>query len=233
MTTSFIYKDGTYLKNNPTWHEEGSAWKAKQVTKILKRNGIIPSRICDIGCGTGEVLNCLDKEYGDQVELYGYDISPQALEMSRTKEKHNIHFFLKDFTEVQPDNFDIVMEIDVFEHVEDYFGFLRKLKGLGTYKVLHIPLDLSARTVSNKLQLLDDRQRYGHLHYFTKETALATLKDTGYEVIDYFYTRYFLESPNPSLKENIFKVLLGFSYALNHEFTVKTFGCFELMVLAK
>jgi len=26
-----------------------------------------------------------------------------------------------------------------------------------------------------------------HLHYFSKETALADLEDAGYEVLDYFY----------------------------------------------
>jgi len=29
---------------------------------------------------------------------------------------------------------------------------------------------------------------YAHLHYFSKETALRTLEDAGYEVLDYFYT---------------------------------------------
>ena len=34
----------------------------------------------------------------------------------------------------------------VLEHLEDYFGFLRKLKTRATYKVFHIPLDLSVQT---------------------------------------------------------------------------------------
>lgn len=32
------------------------------------------------------------------------------------------------------------------------------------------------------------RRSVGHIHYFTKETALALLEDTGYRVIDHGYT---------------------------------------------
>jgi len=39
------------------------------------------------------------------------------------------------------------MAIRLFEHVEDYLGFLRKMKTKATFKVFHIPLDLSVQTV--------------------------------------------------------------------------------------
>jgi len=32
------------------------------------------------------------------------------------------------------------------------------------------------------------RKEFGHLHYFTHETALATLEDSGYRVLDHFHT---------------------------------------------
>ena len=79
------------------------------------------------------------------------------------------------------------MAIDVFEHVEDYFGFLRKLREKAEYKIFHIPLDLSVQTVLRSSPIIKGRKSVGHIHYFTKETALETLKDTGYEIIDYFY----------------------------------------------
>jgi 2-polyprenyl-3-methyl-5-hydroxy-6-metoxy-1,4-benzoquinol methylase len=54
---------------------------------------------------------------------------------------------LKDFLEEKDTYFDVVMAIDVFEHVEDYLGFIRRLRVKGEYKVFHIPLDLSVQTV--------------------------------------------------------------------------------------
>ncbi|MBW2324771.1 MAG: class I SAM-dependent methyltransferase [Deltaproteobacteria bacterium] len=200
---------------------------------MLKSNNIIPSRICEIGCGAGEILNCLANEYGDDVVFSGYDISPQAFEICRKKEKQNLHFFLKDLLDEEAISFDVVMAIDVFEHVEDYFGFLRKLKKKGTYKIFHIPLDLSVLTVLRSTPILKGRQSFGHIHYFTKETALATLKDTGYEVVDYFYTRAFLKLPRyRGWKINLMKLSRSLCFSLHHDLAVRILGRFSLLVLA-
>ncbi len=45
-----IYEDGTYLDNNPGWHEEDSPWKAKQIDNIIKKNSLNPKTICEVGC---------------------------------------------------------------------------------------------------------------------------------------------------------------------------------------
>jgi hypothetical protein len=34
------YKDGTYLKDNPTWHEEDAPFKAKYIKQIMEKNGL-------------------------------------------------------------------------------------------------------------------------------------------------------------------------------------------------
>jgi cyclopropane fatty-acyl-phospholipid synthase-like methyltransferase len=65
----------------------------------------------------------------------------------RKKEKQNLRFFLKDLPDETEPAFDVVMAIDVLEHLEDYFDFLRKLKAKGTYKVFHVPLELSVQKV--------------------------------------------------------------------------------------
>ncbi len=228
-----IYEDGTYLERNPLWHEEDSPWKAKQITKMLNKHKIVPSKVCEIGCGAGEILNCLADNFGDGVEFYGYDISPQAFEICSKKEKHNLHFFLKDLFDEEDLTFDVVMAIDVFEHVEDYFGFLRKLKSKGTSKIFHIPLDLSVQTVLRSSPILKIRSSVGHIHYFTKETALATLKDTGYEVVDYFYTNNSHELPSYGWKNYLMKLPRRFFFSIHHDLAVRVFGGFSLLVIAR
>jgi cyclopropane fatty-acyl-phospholipid synthase-like methyltransferase len=233
ITMKTDYVDGTYLENNPTWHEEDSPWKAKQITKMLKKHNIIPSRVCEVGCGAGEILNCLANNFGDRVVFYGYDISPQSYEICSKKEKHNLHFFLKVLFDEKDLTFDVVMAIDVFEHIEDYFGFLRKLKNKGTYKIFHIPLELSVQMVLRSWPMLKSRSSWGHIHYFTKETALATLKDTGYEVVDYFYTNSCFELPNRDWKGNLMKLPRRFLFSLHQDLAVRILGGFSLLVLAK
>jgi hypothetical protein len=129
--------------------------------------------------------------------------------------------------------FDIVMAIDVFEHVEDYFGFLRKLKPKGDYKIFHIPLDLSVQKVLRSWPIIKARKNLGHIHYFTKETALETLIDTGYEIVDYFYTAGSLVSPNQKWRARLMTAPRKFAYSLNKELTVRILGGYSLLVLAK
>ena len=229
-----IYENGTYLDNNPTWHEEDSQWKAKYIATIIKRNNLVPSTICEIGCGAGEILNRLQTEFGDKVIFSGYEISPQAFELCNRKSKHNLQYFPKSLLDEKKETiFDVVMAIDVFEHVEDYRGFLRELKERGKYKVFHIPLELTVQTVLRSSPLLKSRLSFGHIHYFTKETAIATLKDTGYEVLDYFYTGGSLELPNLGWKANLLKLPRRLCFSINEDLAVRILGGFSLLVLAK
>jgi len=228
-----VYEDGTYLDKNPTWHEEDSLWKARQIEKILGKNRVEPSTICEVGCGAGEILNCLASSYGAEVSFSGYEISPQAFEICKKKEKKNLRFFLKDLFAEGDASFDVVLAVDVFEHVDDYLGFLRKLRTRAEYKVFHIPLDLSVQSILRSSPILEGRAMVGHLHYFTKETALAVLADTGYEVIDYFYTSGSLELPARGWKRKVLKLPRKWLFAIHQDLTVRMLGGFSLLVLAK
>ncbi|MEP6879833.1 MAG: class I SAM-dependent methyltransferase [Nitrosospira sp.] len=233
MSDRSIYDNGTYLEKNPTWHEEDSAWKAKQISKILRANDITPSTLCEIGCGAGEILNCLSNEYPSGAVFSGYEVSPQAFEICKNKEKGNLHFFLKDLFDREDLMFDVAMAIDVFEHVEDYFGFLRKFRSKGVYKIFHIPLDLSVQSVLRSTPIIHGRSSLGHIQYFTKETALATLKDTGYSVMDYFYTSGSLELPGRGWKANAMKVPRKLFFELHQDLAARILGGFSLLVLAR
>jgi len=227
-----IYDDGTYLDNNPTWHEEDSPWKAEWIKTIIENNKLDPQRICEIGCGAGEILKLLSDSYSNK-EFFGYEISPQAYEIARTKEKENLSFKLQNLLENNQEKFDIAMAIDVFEHVEDYFGFLRKLKEKAEYKIYHIPLDLSVQNVLRSHPIIDGRKTVGHIHYFTKETALESLKDTGHEIIDHFYTPGTLVLPNQSWKSKLAKLPRKLAFSINQDLAVRVLGGYSLLVLTK
>lgn len=75
------YEDGRYAASHPTWHREDSAWKAERILEIFRRNHLTPSEICEVGCGAGEILNCLRRELPPTTQFHGYEISPQAIEL--------------------------------------------------------------------------------------------------------------------------------------------------------
>lgn len=228
-----IYTNGTYLKENPTWHVEDSLWKAKQIFNIIENNKLLPRTICEVGCGAGEILSQLSQLMPQHVNFYGYEISPQAFNLSQHRLTKRIKFFLRDIFEDKDAFFDIVLAIDVFEHVEDYFEFLRSLRLKGTYKIFHIPIDLSVQSILRPLVISKWRKNLGHIHYFTKETALASLNDTGYDIIDYFYTGPTKDLPARTSKAWLARLLRGILFSLNKDIAVRILGGYSLMVLAR
>ncbi len=183
------YLEGDYLRKVPDWHAGDSPWKAMKVLDMLNRHGISPRSLCDVGCGAGEILIELRKKLAADVRLVGYDISPQAIDICKSKEGGNLRFEQCDFVKSSSEAYDVALLLDVFEHVPDYLGFLEALRGRAHWFVFHVPLDISVEVVARRSNhMMYMRKRYGHLHYFTKETALATLADAGYTVVDYFFT---------------------------------------------
>lgn len=228
-----IYVDGQYFEKNPMWHEEEAHWKAHNIIKLIKKNNVNPQTICDIGCGSGGILNEMSKNLNNEIKFYGYEISPQAFKICKKKAKKNLSFTLGDLPDDQGLQFDIVMALDVFEHIEDYFGFLRNLKNRGTYKIFHIPLDYNVVGALSSKALLRARKEVGHIHYFTKETALATLGDTGYEILDYFYTNHPLDCPAKGWRTNLRKIPRALFYRYRPDIGARIFGDYHIAVLAK
>jgi hypothetical protein len=232
-TAQDFYESGDYLEHNQSWHTEDSPWKAGNILKMIRKNNISPKSVCEVGCGAGEILRQMSREMPSDTEFYGYEISPQAFEMSKSRENEHTHFFLKDLLAEDPSvQFDMVMAIDVFEHVEDDFGFVRKLKERATHKIYHIPLDISVNGILQD-KFMHGRKTVGHIHYYTKETALALLRDTGHEIVDHFYTADSLELPRKTFKSKVAKVPRKLMFDARPDLCVKLFGGFSLLVLAR
>ena len=91
-----LYTSGQYLKLNPEWHVEESPWKARHILRILRKNSLSPKFICEVGCGAGEVLKQLQAQLDSSCRFVGYDISPYALELCRTRANARLEFKLAD-----------------------------------------------------------------------------------------------------------------------------------------
>jgi len=233
MSSPTLYLDGEYLSRNPSWHVEESPWKAKQVLRMFRQNGLTPKSICDVGCGAGEVLRQLQNGLvSDDCVFWGYDVSPQAIRLAQTRANERLQFKLADLQTEDDAFFDLALILDVIEHLEDYWSFLRQLKLKSRHKIFHIPLDLSVQTVFRQYALLKRRDLYAHLHYFTKETALQTLRDTGYEILDYFYTPRSIEL-GLGFGEKLLNLPRRVCFAIHQDFAARILGGFSLLVLAR
>jgi len=243
------YTSGEYLAKNPLWHADESPWKAKYVLQMIARNKIAPKTVCDVGCGAGEVLRLVHEKMDEKCRSWGYDVSPQAFALSRRLSSETLQFKLADIRQEEDAHFDLILLMDVIEHLEDYFSFLRDVQPKAEYKIIHIPLDISVRTVLwGKLR--DFRAAYGHVHYFTKDVALQMLRDVGYEVIDCMYTwqanslRY-VWNENQKNPRKLVRRLVGFAvrtilalpsrmlFAIHEDFAARVMGQWRLLVLAR
>ena len=213
MQETNMYINGEYFENNPTWDIEDSPWKANIINSIIQRNRIKVNDIVEVGCGAGGILTFL-AEKNPQIRAFkGFDISPQAIMLAEKRKSERINFYLGDFVNNNlSTNIDVVLVIDVLEHVKDYYGFLEKLKQKAKYFVFHIPLDLSCRTILKPHIMLQQRQSVGHLHYFSEEMVWWLLKDLSFIVIDWEYTKPVTDvKKSGSFKQYIKKKLRNFS----------------------
>ena len=227
-----VYVSGEHLERNPDWHVYASAWKGQHVMRLVRRHHLAAHTVGEVGCGAGEVLRQLQLQMGSSCILSGYDISPQAIELARTRENERLHFKHADLLEEPDAYFDLLLILDVVEHVEDYFAFLRRLKSLARDKIFNFPLDLSVQALLRKDGLMMRRRTYGHLHYFTRDLALRSLADEGYDVVDWFYAPFGMDFP-VGVKGRIIRWPRMLLAAMSEDLAARLLGGFSLFVLAR
>lgn len=227
------YLSDDYRQANPTWDAEDSPWKAALVRRLIERSRIRAQSIAEIGCGAGGVLAELRNAL-PRARLEGFDIAPDAASFWPRHAAAGIEFHLGDFFEASgARSYDIVLLLDVLEHLADPMEFLTRLRGRATHVVLHIPLDLSAFTVLREAPLLEQRDKVGHIHYYTKGLALALLRECGYVVLEAGYTGAAFSAPRRRWQAGAAALLRRVVYALGKDVGVRLLGGETLLVLAR
>jgi cyclopropane fatty-acyl-phospholipid synthase-like methyltransferase len=227
-----IYSDGTYLRNNPDWHADDAAWKAGHIAAMLERHRMRPPTVVEVGCGSGEVLVQLAKRLAKGTRFTGYDVSPNAYTMCSVRAGRHLDFRLGDFLQ-GTERYDLALAIDVFEHVEDCFGFVRALRQRAKHTSFHIPLDLSVQSLARPGKLLAMRWSAGHIHYFTRDTALALLEDAGHKVVDWFYTSGATDLGNPGWKARLMKLPRKALYRASPDAAARILGGYSILALTE
>jgi SAM-dependent methyltransferase len=226
-----IYNDATYLANNPTWHEEDAPFKTERILTLIHRNALALNTVCEVGCGSGEILVQLEKKLPATTRFIGFDISHDAFAIAKLKETDRIRFELQDITHQATETYDILLVIDVIEHLDNYFEFLRGILPKAPYTIFHIPLDMSVWSLLREQMLLESKARVGHIHNFTEDFILSVLSDYGFRIIDKLYTEPVYK--NKSRKEQLVHLLREGLFKINPKFCTKTLGGYSLMVLTE
>lgn len=224
-----IYVNRTYLDKNPSWHTEDSKWKSEQIIKIIRANNIEFRSLKEIGCGFGEIIFWLSKEF-PFAEIYGYDIADAAIEAAN-KKFIGLQFQVIDELE-EVNTTDICLIIDVIEHIDDYYTFLSKIKGKSKYFIFHIPLDISVKALVRS-DFLISWDSVGHIHFFTSEIAKKVIEKAGFRILDTMVTKAPIELLKSKVKKRLLSYVHRLIYTFSPQFAIRVLGGYSLLILAK
>jgi 2-polyprenyl-3-methyl-5-hydroxy-6-metoxy-1,4-benzoquinol methylase len=116
-----IYNENYFKGKNSFFYKLGYGWNPLsfklRYREIRKNIPLFPgARILDIGCAFGFLL----KEFPEEFEIYGLDVSEYAISKAREKNPRAI-FQIADITKEKPfpdGFFDLIIMNDIIEHLE-------------------------------------------------------------------------------------------------------------------
>ena len=194
-----FYTSDEYILRNPSYHIEDSQFKSNNFLKILKKNKVEFGEIknvVDVGCGAGGILKELKKtnNFNQDTNFSGFDINKEIIDIANKDSEKNINFFCEDFFKSNLyKKSDLILCADVYEHIDDYIGFLKKLSYGGKFFLFNIPLDLSFRSILTNKVIENNFNTFGHIHFFNKNISKLMLNYCNFEVMNMAYAKNFLE----------------------------------------
>lgn len=219
-----------YWVANPGYHLEDSDFKAASIAAALNEVEIPTSlQICDVGCGAGGVLHALTRLLANTDigvdRAAGYDISESAITKGRELFPR-IEFQVGSAADV-PTGWDIILAMDVIEHLENYHDFLRDLRGKAALYVLHIPMEVNALKALHQTEFEEAVDKSGHIHCFCETTAIKTVESVGFVIAHRAWTDVDIQQQRKGagrigwkrhlvdgVRSAIFRVAPGFAVAL-------------------
>ena len=201
------------------------------IQRLWQQSGLaVPGTVAEIGCGAGGILAGLRAGFPDSVRFEGFDIAPAAIALAAKRETARLAYHCEDLTR-SGRRFDVLLCIDVFEHVENPYEFLRTIRGIAPIIVFNIPLEMHLAGILINHQLWT-RRHYGHLHFYTAAVAFETLKECGYAVVSHRYISRLMDLPR-SASEYLFWLPRKALSLFSPEFSARTLGGTSLLVIAK
>ena len=226
-----IYDEGQYLNHNENWHTEDSPYKAAFIIEIISKNNIQFEKCADVGCGAGLITEILSETYS-AANFTGFELSKDAKKFHKLRrESPNLEYSDANFLGSN-DIYDLVLCLDVIEHVEDYFGFLRALKKRGKKFIFNIPLDMNGlKILTSGIQYA--REEVGHIHYFSEYTAIQTLKDCGFKIVDLRFNASYLSLRPRNIRQFLVLPMRLLFSVFGKRIQSKIFGGISLAVYAE
>ena len=210
------------------------SWHIRRELKALNKEGFSPEKIADAGSGFGQYVHLLAKRY-PLARIVGLDIKKEQIEdcndfFAKIGRREQVSFEYADLTAMdRSEEFDLVLSVDVLEHIEDDRGVMRHMhKSLKSGGILLIstPSDQGGSDVhhDHDESFIDEHVRDG----YGVEEIEEKLRTAGFGEVDvkYSYGRPGKISWKLSMKfpiqlanvSKLFLLLLPFYYLVVYPF---------------
>jgi len=186
MDAKEMYLTGDYAKKNPTWHLEDGEFKAQEILPYIielvkSKKNCNNFKIAEVGAGTGVVLNSISSLLGssdfvNDVTFTGFEISGFAVNIGKDKFPR-LDLRHEDFLETK-DHFDLILLIDVLEHLENPDMLLRAAFKSAKYVIVRQPLD-NTITAFLKNNYSEYRKTIGHISHFNYKIFIDLMARNG------------------------------------------------------
>lgn len=181
------FNEETYIEHNPTLAYEDVAYKFSYIKPLLdemevKNNEI---SILDVGGGGGflgkEIAEYfLNKRYN--VKFYALDVSSKMLKIQQRNNPYITDVY-NCYLEELDDNkkFDLVLMIDVVEHIPDKESASKKVSLISDYSIYNIPTEVNIFDILKNIYMKNNyykmqEKTLGHVHFFSYFSALKHFK---------------------------------------------------------
>lgn len=171
--------DSQYANPDDGWRKMGAERKAGNILELA--GDLKPSRVLEVGCGEGSILQRLD-QLNFSLEFYGVDISESGIRQTQQKN-------IKSLVEAQTfdgytlpypdDHFDLAYCSHVIEHVEFPRLLIREIKRVSRFQLYEIPIDFSFYVDRKMEHFLS----YGHINIYTPGLFRFLLRSEGHTVL--------------------------------------------------
>jgi SAM-dependent methyltransferase len=215
---SDAYISGQYWENHPEWLTDHRPLKAKDIVAgllaVIDDSGLKQLKVADVGGGTGgtlvELLR-LTKEFRPAVTVVPtvFDIASNAI--ARGKELYPNIEFRREFFDIKSGYFDVILLIDVLEHLENPWELLRVTNAAAPYLIVRQPLLTSLGTFWRNAYA-QQRVGEGHIAHFDYYKFIDMAETCGWNALAIELLAVWELPFNQDQKPSLIKKLL---FALN------------------
>ncbi|MHA1253124.1 MAG: methyltransferase domain-containing protein [Candidatus Helarchaeota archaeon] len=201
-----LYLTDDYIRKNPSLHKEDSLWKVSKIIPLIDRfiyyNNKNIINLLDVGGGSGIILKTIstyiNEKFNIMINKFALDLSPMMLEIQQ-KNNPDLKKILNENickTSFNKKEIDLILMIDVLEHIPNPIESLKELKRIAKFIIFKVPLedclDYKIRNFIKRGKVRKSRiEKVGHINIYNINKLKNQIEKYLGHILYFYYTNVF------------------------------------------